>query len=579
MKFFILVATLVFPFLAHASGKLVESKAIQSTVVETSAFLKQEFSRELKQSVGLDEFILKVELKIDEKKLQSTLGVNEEDWNKLQGLSLPGLFVEGKEGYAISSLRQAKKEDILMSLSGIKIDLIYHQTNYSVEFLNTALKKVVAFNIPLLKEGQIEIASKMESAPYRISSPRPEEALAKAFSKPFDVNVTQNEFQNFWNQYYKVILLGAAGFLLAIGLIFSFAVKGSLGSLSDVIKSKTFSMPSARDNTPMSPEAHHPHAKQDNLGDTFESYMQANEYLTVMINKEPKVFNEVIILKLMAEDFISLTILLDVLSKEKRETFLANIDHDKKDRFKQFIVGQGTAVLKDEALLKEEAVKMIKLVKVASLSPGELYQIVITDLVSSLTYQDLSALLKNTNPAEMTFICDLLEANQLALLVQNDIISAADLEQEISLLSKAEMVDLLIKASSIRGFKKTKVKKEKLESVYAQVETDKAEVLADAMGLEPELRFEYLFTTFHEPALNYIEAMDFERLSLLYPLFTEGMKQDVLKQLPELLAERLRFAKKKVNSESLKLKGDFYFYLRSLSDAEEGPADHIKLVA
>ena len=558
------------PLFSHAAGKLTDSKAVQSTVIEASTHLKQELTRELKQSIGLDEFVLKVELRIDEKKLQQTLGVNEEDWKKLEGLSLPGLFVEGKEGLADSPVRQVKKEDILMSLRGVKIDLVFYQSNYTPEFLTGALKKIVAFNVPQLTDSQIEIVPAKAEATYRPTGHTAEETIIKAFNKPLDVKMIKSEFENFWNAYYKPILLGAAAIVLALGFIVAFALRGSLGNLAEVIKTKTFGSTSSQSAAPVArAETPAQSYKQDSQTDTFESYMQANEYLSTMVNRESKVFNEVIILKLMAEDFVSLTILLDVLPKEKRDIFLANLDQSKKERFKEFIVGHGTSVLKDETLLKEEAIKMIKLVKVASLSPDELYQIVMRDMVTSMGTQELSTLMKASAENERAFMCDQLESSQLAFMVQSESLSPEDLELEATVLTKAEMVDLLIKASSIRGFKKTKIRKEKLESVYAQVETDKAEVLADAMGLSPNLRFEFLFTSFKDSALKYLEGMDFDGLSLLYPLLTESMRKEVLASLPELMAERLKFAKKKINADSLRLKGDFYFYLRSHSDTEE----------
>lgn len=270
--------------------------------------------------------------------------------------------------------------------------------------------------------------------------------------------------------------------------------------------------------------------------------------------------------------------MLDILPQKKREDFLNNIDSTKRESFKEFIVGKGTSVLKDESLLKTEAIKMIKLIKVASLSPDELYQIVISDMIVSLSTQDLSTLVKACSSEQKAYICEKLDSRVLASLVQNESLEPTDIHLEAPQFTKSEIIDLLIKASSMQGFEDSHIKKEKLEMVYAQVETDKAEVLADAMGLPMHLRFENLFNSYQDEALSYLKEMDYEQLSLLYPLLTKPMRQAVLKELPELLAERLAFAKKKINSESLKLKGDFYFFLRAYA-VEEISKPSMRLVA
>lgn len=592
MRTLLLYALLLLPAFADAAPKLTESKAVQATVIEATTHLKQELTRELKQSTGIEEFVLKVELLIDEKKLQKTLGVNQEDWSKLQDLSLPGLFVEGKEAYSDSTLRQAKKEDILLSLRGAKINLVYYQANYTSEFLISALKKIVLFNVTSLLPSQIEIVPQLDPAPFRVGETTkpvsvnllsaPDKPVSVSLlpdaARPFKVNVLPGEFQNFWDKNHKLILLCSGILLLALCFLITTSLKGGLRNLSEVIKTKTFSVAGgSRNDGALKKESQ----SQTHSGssDTFKSYIEATEYLTLMVAKEPKVFNEVIVLKLMAEDFTALTILLDVLPKEKCQSFLANIEPSKGDRFKQFIVARGTTVLRDEGLLKDEAVKLIKLVKVASLSPEDLYQIVISDLVTSLQGPELEALLKVASANEKSYLCDQLSSPQLALLVQAGVVSPEVLEAESSPLLKSELIDLLIKASGTRGQSRQHVRKEKLESVYAQVEAEKAEILADAMGLPPELRFEYLFTSFKGSALKYLESMEYEGLALLYPLLTENMRIEVSAALPELLAERLQLSRKKINSESLGLKGDFYFYLRSLSAHDEPAQPKLKLAA
>ena len=108
--------------------------------------------------------------------------------------------------------------------------------------------------------------------------------------------------------------------------------------------------------------------------------------------------------------------------------------------------------------------------------------------------------------------------------------------------------------------------------MYAQIETSKAELLADTIGISPSLRFEFLFASYEQEGLKYIQDMDYNNLSALFPLLIENMQEKVLSCLPELLAERLKFSRKVINAESLKLKGEFYFYLKALSENDRSNA-------
>lgn len=576
MKLLISFLIFLISFSISAQDSSQGKKDLQSTKMEATYHLKHELIRELKQSIDLQEFTLSVEIEVDEKKLYKTLGISEVDWQKLQNMQLPGLFVEGKEG-ASFSISHVSKEDILISLKKVKINIIYYQENYTQDFLTGSLKKITSLNVPNLKENQIEITASLESAPYR--STRAEDVITKAFSKPLDINLAAGPFQNFWNSYYKYILVAVALTVIALGGFLAYSLKGGLGSLAEVIKSKTFTNAGSSPTAPKlqsSPSLE----RTSHNGDNFESYIQANEYLSAMIEKDSKVFNEIIVLKLMVEDYTSLIVLLDVLNKEKRESFTNNIDKDKKERFKEFIVTRGPSVLKDEGLLKAEAIKMIKLVKVASLAPDELYEIVANDFISTLNSVELGQLIKVSTTGEKRFISEILSPEQLAFLFQNDAINSDDLEGTFEGLSNSEIIDLLIKSTTIRDGKKMAIRREKLEAVYAQVETMKAEILADALGLEQHLRFESLFAQFKQDGLKYLEGMDYEALSMLFPLLTEMMQKELLSSLPELLSERLTVARKKVNAESLKHKGDFYYYLRSLSVSQEvDSSSHLKLAA
>jgi hypothetical protein len=569
MKTLFIIIACFFTTSLYAQEKFLNQKGIQASVLETSSYLKQSLTEELQQSVGISEFTLNVEIKVNSKKLQSNLGFVDEDWKKIETMQLPGLFVEGKEEYAISPIEKAKKEDILLSLDSILVEVHYHQDNYNDEFLTKNLMKIISFNLPKLKESQINVKAFKGEAPYRKTSFRPADVLSEAFSKPLNINI-DGSFEGIWNNYYKMILAGVALIILAGGLFVGLLLKGGLGSLTEAIKTKTFTTGGQSTGIKnVAPELQKKHSFETAGSDTFKSYVQANAYLKEMVEKEPKIFNELVVLKLMAEDFLSITILLDVLSQERRDLFLKNIDSNKTERFQSYIGNQGSAILRDEEMLKNEAIKMIKLVKVAALSPSKLYQIVAMELVAQLDSSELEGLVRSSTAKEKPYVLDLLESSQIAYLVQTNLVSPTELETEVAVLAKDEMIDLIIKASENRKVKAIKLRREKLESIYAQLEIEKAELVGDAIALDPKLRFDYLFNNHKEDALKYLEVMDFASLSMVFPLLNQSMQKDVIANLPELLSERLKFARKSVSAESLKLKGDFYFYLRSIQSHEE----------
>jgi hypothetical protein len=569
MKRLTLLILFIFSSLALAQEKLLENKVIQARVMESSSHLKQTLTHEMIQSIGISEFTLKVDIKVNERKLKKTLGVSEQDWDKLQGMQLPGLFVEGKEGMGLSPLREARREDILLSLESIKVEMHYYQDNYTESFLTESLQKIITYNLPNMTKDQIQVRSIKEDAPYRNNIQTPGEILSQAFTKPLNVQLAGN-FQGFWDRYHKLILITLSVIFIAAGLLLSNSLKSGLLSLAEVIKAKTFSIShvsGAQSNQPSIQERRTD--KNYSEETSFASYIQANKYLKEMVEKEPKILNELVILKVLAEDFFSLTILMDVLPVEKRETFLNNIDPQKREHYRNFIATQGTALLQDENFLKKEAVKLIKLVKVAAISPTEIYPIVSKELIEQLSSMDIALLLGLANEKEKSYIFSQIEPVNLAMLLQQEIISTSELDLPEVLLTKNELIDLIIKASSLRQEEKIDLRQKKLESIYAQVEASKAELLADAIGLDPKCRFPYLFEINTSLALSYLESLDFSQLTLLYPLLPEAMKIEIMRGLPELLAERLKFSKKVINNDSLKIKGEFYYYLKSLPQHDE----------
>ena len=556
---FILLITCLMATAHSRQGTVNKGKSFKSILLESTDHLKQNIARDLKQSVGMDEFIVKLQLEVNESKLKELRGIPTKSKNSLQDYELPGLFIDGTDNYSDSSLKDVTKEDILLSLKNVKIELSYYQDQYDQDFLKASLVKLVKFNLPLLRDDQIQITVTKEVAPYK-----------KFLDKKEKEKERGGSFLNFWNDYYVSVSIALIVLALVLATFGYMVFYGGFGKITEAIKNKTVpvsdgnriqSIPELR---PQIPDYH------ENFGaDDFESHVQAQSHLAEIVKREPKLCNEIVILKLLVSDYRSLVILLDVLPKDKRELFLANLDQDKRDAFKDYIVTQGPAVLRDDQQLKAQVIKMIKLIKVASLSPLDLHRIVMVDVASEIKGRDLQILMKAANVKEKHFLSENLSIPELAQLFQQDILSAEDLKDQNLSLNQSEMVDLIMKVGSIGYVARTQGISAKLIDVYAHIETGKGEILAETFGIGPEMRFQNLFIGHQVEALKYLEGLSFNSLVGLFPLLTPIMQEETLKFLPELLSERLKFSNKNITSEGLRLKSDFYFHLRSMALSEK----------
>ena len=536
--------------LSFAQEAPLKNKSWRPALMEAQAFTKDQLTRDFKGATGLNEFILQVTLEIDERKLENILGNSRENVKKLDGFQLPGLFKPTKEGYSTIDLRQPTKEDLLISLKKIKVSVSYYKEKFPQASIEAIISKIIASNYPMLGDNQKEISILKEANHY-----------------PDEIR-TKKQTLSFWGENFKEIIFSGLFIVLLVASI-GLTLKGGMSKISEVIKSKKIESSPKSDRVndgQRSSEISKPSSLKSPTPETFESYVHASDHLANLVIKESKICNEIIVLKLMVEDFMGLSIMLDILAKDKKELFFNNLEHHKKERYKDFIVATGSEILNDEAKLKEETIKIIKLIKITALSPENLYRIVLVDLVTSLQEHETKSLIISCTNDEKAFVCDRIPPEQIAMFLQNETLSAEDIGMEVTDLTKEESVELIIKASSLKKWGKVLARQEKLELVYAQIEITKAELLAETIGIKPTMRFEFLFAKYQTEGLRYIQDMNYDELSALYPLLTKSMQEKVLESLPELLSERLNFSKKVINAQSLKLKGEFYFYLKAFSE-------------
>jgi hypothetical protein len=581
MKKLLSLLCLIMSFALHANEVMKEFNLalVQPVKLEATQKLKNQLTQDLKERTGLDKFSLKVDFKLDEVKLKKELTLKDTATDKYQGYQLPGLFVEGEKEQGVSFYRRPVIADIYNNVSNVTVDLVYHTAEIEQSALQSAIKQIIQFNSIGLSAAQIVVNTKLDESTWSSLGLNEFEKSIKGFvEKPIAINFSSGQFIDFWNQNFKLVTAIIAASIFLLTLLIAIYIRGGFGSISEAIKNKK--MEGAASNSSVAAKSENkqqdvsPYANAAHSLDHFESYVEVQNYLAKLLEQDSKTFSEVILLKLMVEDFVSLTLLLDVVPKAKREIFMNNLDQDKRERFRHYVLNQGSLILKDEAKLKNLAVKMIKLIKVSSLAPGELYNIVAVDLIHGLGSEEASKLLSECNQHEQSFLVEHLSSNQLAYLFQEDLLDQSILSQECPQFEKSELIGLIIKASKYKQKDVIRTLNSKIEDVYAQVETSKAETLADAIGLPAHLRFENLFMTYQQAGINYLQGLDFNHLAKLYPLLTDNIQTTILAELPELLVERLKVLKTNVSSEGLQFKAEFYYYLKSLVDESDNVVHH-----
>jgi hypothetical protein len=572
-------------FCMMITSTLVYAKtSLQGGKLRVSNHLREIFTHELERSTGMKEFHLKVDVTINEDKLFEQLGGNVSDREQYSDIKLPGLYLEGQEQFWKDKFDQANMEDILLSLSTVKMSVQYNDVKHDEAFIKSSIYNIVASVLPSLAAGGLKLdlsKSVFNNSRAETQLNNPNDTLVETLKKPLNVALEEGSFTKFLNDYYAYLI---GGVFLLLGLFYlsqNIVLKRGFNGLVDVIKNRASKSQAAASSAPRRAESTSQHIPDQLDLNSFKSYVEASQYLKDIAASEPRVFEEVLLLKFMAEDFSSIIVLMDVIPKSQREGFINNMEQEKRLRLKNFILDSGSALMKDDASMRGEAVKLIKLIKIASYSPGDLTRMVLSDICQSLDMNSMEKLLVACTQVEQSILVDFIAASNLALYVQSGTLAVETIQLIDSDPSHQDLLDIVIKASMIVGAKKSLLKREKLEEVYAQLETSKAEMLADTLGISSEFRLEYLFNKHSTLALEYLEALEFDELSALFCLLTEEMQEKLRGELPELLSERLNFSKKVVTHASLQAKGEFYKYLRSLSleDIELRGTPELKLVA
>jgi|GEM_PF-6532443 len=543
------------------------ARANQSEVskLKLSQYLRKTLSQEMTRTIGLKEFHLNVDFNINNLKLNKQVGAESSKRGQYKTLELPGLYLEGQEEYWEQKPHQAAMEDMLLSIDKIKLILDYHQDTYAEADIRDALYAIVNTTIPGLKKTDIQIDVKKTLVQKKVGQ---------------NSAVVQGPFEKFWNTYYAHVLILSLLALTLFYVLHGFVLKQGFSSLADILKNKSKTQTSS---TSASIQNQQQVAKAINSSDfeSFKSYLEAGKVLKEMSCSEPAIFEEIILLKVMAEDFSSILILMDVFPKGQKDSFINNMQPEKKGRFREFIVEHGTEFMQDDTMMKEEAIKLIKLIKLASYSPQDLATVILSDLCRGLQRSSLRKLILSCDDKEKSILIDYIPDDALAFYLNDGSIDLKYVDLEDEDVGHQELLELIIKGSMAMGPRKNLAKREKLEQVYGQLETNKAEILADTLGIHQDLRLESLFDVYKDQGHIYLQTLNFEELSSLYALLSSGMQKEILSSLPELLSERLKFSKRIVNHESLKAKGDFYNYLRSLHTENDKSPDisGLKLVA
>jgi hypothetical protein len=553
--------------------------------LKVANYLREHLVSDFARSTGMENFRVTVTVDIDQAKLLKGLTRTGEDLGKYEDLDLPGLYLQGQQEQQKNIIEKAELEDLLLAVDRADVALHHQESAYSESVLRDNLRKLVSDLLPAIgAEGIAVVVNQTDPllAPV-VRPPSSTQQLVQALRKPLGVVFDQGNFAKFFNTYFAHVI-GGAGLLFLLFLLSQYQVlRSGFSKVAESLSARpaATTMASTAQPTQALREAVRGFAEAPGL-DSFKSYLEASEHLKQTAAREPEIFEEILLLKLMSEDFRAILILMDVLNKKQKDAFLGNMAEDKKARFKSFIVEDGTRILKDDAALKQEAVKLIKLVTVASYAPEDLVAVILADACEGLPVGTMRRLLADCTDKEKIVLVDFIATDALAVLLHDGTIGMEALNLVEVEATHQELLDLVVRASLLIGHRRRDVKRGKLEQVYGQLETEKAELLADTLGIDPALRLDNLFARHETRALEYLEALDFGELAALYGFLAPETQARVLAQMPDLLAERLKFAKRTATHDSLKAKGVFYDFLRALdgeASSQRQRDDHLRLAA
>jgi hypothetical protein len=573
---YLFLAFILISNLAMARGDLFDNKKLKSTILNAKVKLKKIISDDFSKSSGLKQFSMDMKFKINFKKLEQVLGVSKKQWEKFDQYKLPGLFVDGEDGYGLMAVRNATVEDVIQAVSTVDIKLFFYNENFERGILKEHVKNAVLFNVPGIKERRIKLQIKFKQSP-NMDDGAPRRFFEFDEEKALKVSMTESKFMAFWNKYYYI--LGPAAILILLGFVFWVlkSIKSGFASISETIENKNFTVSGGGGNRQKQEVSEQNKKSAGGEGvDTFSQYMKILMQLKELVNTESEIYNELILMVSIMEEFDYFIILMDALKKEDKEKLIRGLSEEKREHFKEYVVNNAVDSYEDTDKLVEKGKKLIQLIKVSSMDPKEFYKIILKDSLKMLSIDEFCSFLKEATKDELSFMLEFSNPVHLSYAIGKGFIAETMLSvREVVDLDKDEMIEMIVKLGASRTSQFATKTETGLKGLYAHLDANLEESLGSRLGVDPSQSFEALFMKYKKAAITYLMDYDFDDMVLIMALFSENMKLATMEEFPDLLKERLQAQKFEVTPYGIELKGLYYNYLKSLDEkaSKDGELD------
>jgi len=545
---------------------------VKTAVSNTELELNSRIKAEILQSTGLKSFQVEAKYKVNYKGLEKSLGVVQQKNDNLDNYKLPGLFVENNSGYAGTFLRDVNSQDIIKNITSVDIKFFHNKGNFNKSVLTSVVKRAVKNNLTHLSVNRIGVEFEIEENPFGkdkdivdvLSNP----LQIDLGSKELKIDFQRSEFSQYLDENFKELgpmALVGLGLILIVGLgMFAWGASRVASSISN--KDIKINMPSGGSAAPTASAVTNAPQVGSQSGpgqEEFKSYIEVLETLKGVMKIESDLLMEMILISSLTEDFVFLMIMFDILPKDQKNKLITNLDPSVQKKFKEYLVNGAMKSYENEKELKAKAIKLIKLVKVSSLDPGELYKIILSDYCGTVNTQNLCQFIQECNKSELSFLVDIVEPVVISFAINKEYIDASDVfVREVTNFEKQDIVELIVKMSMF--IKKATVPSEenKLHQVFAYMNSKNDADVIEEMGIDPRFTMANLFYKHEAKASEYLNGLSFEQMTLVCALLPDEVVSTFTSSLPELLQERIGVVTFKMTPEGAQLKGDFYLFLK-----------------
>ncbi len=553
---------------SFASSTAEQKQELRKKVYKAQLFIKNSINRDLSGLSGKTNFILDIDLKVNDKKIFEEVGGLDNKWDKLKAMQLPGLFVEHNAQEDLKEIKPIMVETVLSHIEKISISIISPKEIEDVKSFKSTITKILKSNYNRFDKVETEINIKVDKNLLK--------SKVVTDIKAFTTQKTEIP--------QEVYVYVAAGLLLFLGILFyifrdlSGSVKGVKGSIED----KDFSSNITLDSFPSPKKEESFNSPEKNLqSDT--SAKEFGAYVTEMrelLVDYSDVFSEMIAFNMETESFVDLVVLMEVVPSETRKSVYAQLPKEKVEKFRSYLMENGEALYSSEADLKAHAKNMVGLLKLSSIDPERFYSYYFKNIIKRLDSTQIKKILKSSSVNELMHLVKYAQSSKVAYAMMDSGFDQMLLSCDYRSLEQTEVKVYLEKIAKTCFATNVSKYTDVREKLLPFLNGDLEEVVLGKLKLNKILAFEDLINAQFDFVVNYVKSLvSSDRRGLLATL-SEETRRRIIMELPEILSEQLMSIEDyTITESSLYLKSVLYNELLGSDDVEYKEVAKIEDVA